>query len=153
MKTLFRKLARYLLAALSGLVRPLSLVLKASIALVARYFARINMPQASFWSRCKSALTIPEQMNDYGVAGYQSGFASNVVSIILGAGVAIVGIIVIISYIVPQAMISSGNMTTAMTTAGASTQAIQWWTWIMWGGIVLVVVAVVMALARGKGRV
>ena len=143
MKTYFRNLVK----TLSGVALLFSpRVMFAALRLVTRRNRALvlGLPGLSFSARVKSSLTIPEPYSSP-----QAGF-TRIVVLVIGAIVVLVGLIVVFSFVIPQVYISSGNMTTALTSAGAPTQAIQWWTWIFWGLVVLVVIGLGFAIVKGK---
>lgn len=81
--------------------------------------------------------------------GPEAGF-TGVINLLISAGVGIVGLIILFAYIIPQAYVSSSNMTVDLTNAGAAPASIQWWKWLMWGGIVLDVILTLVALVNQR---
>lgn len=83
----------------------------------------------------------------YGNMAVNPQTGNAMITVLIGAGVVVLGLALFATRGLPQIYTITSN-TTAMTTAGMSTDAIQWVTWATWGIILLVIGGVIMLVVK-----
>jgi type II secretory pathway component PulF len=80
----------------------------------------------------------------------QAGYIK-ILNLILGGIIAVLGLLILFVYVLPQVYTQADGLSGNLTASGAPADAAKWWVWIFWFVVVLVIIGVVAAMIKNKG--